>query len=697
MLALFLLVLALGVRFSADENVRLSRLGTFAVSSRDGTVVLLKSDYLPGTDASHSTLHLLTPLGIEAVCPEHTHAGNLIYSAATDNFYFTSPLSGVTGLYALCPRSLRCSPLTDLPVDIGSVQLSPDATFLVFSADVYLYLDQARPLSAAAAETKRLEELPYSVKAFDSAYILHWDEELWPEKFRHLFIARIPEKGYVHEEDCVDVMPGFEGDAPLKPFGDIETFSISSDSRRLAFVTQVGPTRPWTTNDSIYLVDIETGHDPHASLLTSEPRCLTCDNVGRDAIPVFSPTNPDLLFYLSMNEASSESDMLRLRSLDLKSGKKSAFLLDYDGSFDSFFISSDSSTIYLSAVEKARSVVYACELDDILEDEEFSDACTQVLTGGAISQVVRFEDKLIFGMSSLVHPADIFAAHIRGGEHRQLTQLNAHIMADWEPLYAPDEFYVKSKDDDAMVHSFFHYPQNDFDPERDECKLVLYIHGGPESPWEDSWSYRWNPQTLVSEGYCVLATNFHGSGSFGEEFQKAIREHWFDIPVHDVMDAWNYVLEHYPFVSREKTCAMGASYGGTHVNWLMGHTDNITCFISHDGIFDLTAFGLDTDELFFPLREMGGLVWDAFETFEKWNPARSANRFSAPALVIHGGYDFRIHKYHGIALFQALQLRGIPSRFVYFPTQSHWVWQPQESLVWHNEVLGWLRKYLADE
>ncbi|NDD48004.1 MAG: hypothetical protein EBZ31_06625, partial [Flavobacteriia bacterium] len=48
----------------------------------------------------------------------------------------------------------------------------------------------------------------------------------------------------------------------------------------------------------------------------------------------------------------------------------------------------------------------------------------------------------------------------------------------------------------------------------------------------------------------------------------------------------------------------------------------------------------------------------------------------------------------GMEAYQAAQLRGIPSRFLYFPEEGHWVLSPQNGLVWHAEFFSWLDKWL---
>jgi dipeptidyl aminopeptidase/acylaminoacyl peptidase len=48
----------------------------------------------------------------------------------------------------------------------------------------------------------------------------------------------------------------------------------------------------------------------------------------------------------------------------------------------------------------------------------------------------------------------------------------------------------------------------------------------------------------------------------------------------------------------------------------------------------------------------------------------------------------------GLSSFNALQRRGIPSRFLYFPDENHWILKPANSILWHETVIGWLDRWL---
>ena len=68
--------------------------------------------------------------------------------------------------------------------------------------------------------------------------------------------------------------------------------------------------------------------------------------------------------------------------------------------------------------------------------------------------------------------------------------------------------------------------------------------------------------------------------------------------------------------------------------------------------------------------------------------------WDTPILCIAGGYDFRILFSQGMQAFNAAQLRGIPSRMLYFPDESHWILKPQNSVLFYRTWIDWMNKWL---
>jgi dipeptidyl aminopeptidase/acylaminoacyl peptidase len=221
------------------------------------------------------------------------------------------------------------------------------------------------------------------------------------------------------------------------------------------------------------------------------------------------------------------------------------------------------------------------------------------------------------------------------------------------------------------------------------------IHGGPQGSWEDSWSYRWNPQVWAGWGYAVVQVDFHGSTGYGQAFTDAISGHWGDRPLEDLQKGWTAALGQNPWIDASRACAAGASYGGFMTYWIAGVWNQpFKCLIDHDGVFDDRMMGYETEELWFSEWEHDHkTVWESPENYEKFNPIDHVADWKDPILVIHSAKDFRIPLDQGVAAFTAAQRRGIPSQFLTFPDENHWVLKPANSLQWHETVEAWLKRW----
>ena len=155
-----------------------------------------------------------------------------------------------------------------------------------------------------------------------------------------------------------------------------------------------------------------------------------------------------------------------------------------------------------------------------------------------------------------------------------------------------------------------------------------------------------------------------------------------------------------PYVDKDALGAVGASFGGYSTYWLAGnHNKRFKAFIAHCGMFNMESWYGTTEEMFFADHDLEGPYWNpkAGETWQLDSPHKYVNNWDTPLLVIHGGLDFRVPESEGMQAFQAAQLKGIPSKFLYFPDEGHWVMQPQNGLLWQREFFGWLDRWLKNK
>jgi len=307
---------------------------------------------------------------------------------------------------------------------------------------------------------------------------------------------------------------------------------------------------------------------------------------------------------------------------------------------------------------------------------------------------VQFTDDgrtMIYTEQTGSRPTEIFRVPSSGGASTALTHLNDALLSG-AALAPLEEMWVDSSDR-SRVQSFLIKPP-DFSPTR-KYPVLFLIHGGPQGAWGESWTYRWNAQVFASAGYLVVEPNPRGSTGYGQKFIDEINGDWSGKPISDLMIGLDYAMKKYPFIDGKRVCAMGASWGGYAVNWLIGHTNRFKCAVTHDGMFNtVSAYGT-TEELWFPQWEFKGNPYTQLgrANYERVNPLNAVKNFKTPTLVSHGQLDYRLDLSEGLQLFTALQMQKVPSKLLYFPDEGHWVLKPQNSQRWYDEVCEWCDRW----
>ncbi|MGD0127550.1 MAG: S9 family peptidase [Terriglobia bacterium] len=575
---------------------------------------------------------------------------------------FISTRGGKSQVWTIAVSGGEARQLTSLSTEADGVTWARKVGALLFTSDVY------PDCADDACNKQRLEEAEKSkVKArvIDELLYRHWNE--WRDgKYTHLFT--VSAKGGTP----LDLTPGAV-DSPTWFLGAPDGYDISPDGSEACFSSnRSGGSRvAWSTNNDLFLVSTKGG----------EARNITKDNPGSDASPQYSPDGR-YIAYTSQARDGYESDLFRLRVYD----RQTASIKDLTSGFDqwvtSFAWAPDSDTIYFTAEESARQPVFKTSV---------SHPKVEKVLAGMNDDVAVTPDgqSLVLTRASLTQPAEIYRAAVSGGAPTQLTHANDALLAELE--MNPGELVMTKGALGAEIQSLLVKPPG-FDSNAKYPAIVL-VHGGPQSAWDDAWSYRWNAQMFASHGYVVIMTNFHGSTGYGQRFVEQISGDWGGACYQDIMMATDY-LENLPYVDKQHIGAAGASFGGYMIDWIAGHTHRFKALVSHDGVYDSHSMYGETEEIWFDEWEHQGPPWTKRESYEKSSPSNHVQDIQTPMLIVQGALDFRVPEGQAIQLFTSLQRRGIPSRFLYFPDEGHWVLKPQNSQLWYKTVLGWLDKYV---
>jgi dipeptidyl aminopeptidase/acylaminoacyl peptidase len=538
---------------------------------------------------------------------------------------------------------------------------SPDGSKIAFVSDVY------PECADEACNKKKFEEAeanPVKVHRLTRLLYRHWDE--WRENVRHHVFVTDVENGKPR-----DLTPGDFDSPPTQQEGGALAFS--PDNRTIAFVSnrEGRDKEAWTTNNDIFLVSVDGG----------EPRQLT-KNPAADAHPAFS-RDGRTVYALAQRRAGFESDRWYLDAYDVQNGSRRTLFTTPDLAVDEFTVGKDDGTIWFAAGQNARTSLFSVPAA--------GGEPRRVLQGGAIVSISAGSGYVVFSMSSLTAPAEVFRAAMDGTGLRPLTRENEPWLKTVE-MAQPESLTVNAGG--GPVQYWLIKPPG-FDPSK-KYPIVFLIHGGPQGVWGDAWSTRWNPSLWAAQGWVVATPNPSGSTTFGQPMVDRISGDWAGRVMVEI-DGVVAAVAKMPFADSTRMGIAGASYGGYAVNWILGQQPGkYRAAVTHDGVFNLESMSMATEELWFPEWEFGGRSWDprARAQFAKVSPHLYAHKINTPTLIITNELDFRVPVDQGLQMFTVLRRNGVPSEALVFPDEGHWVLKAANSRVWHDAVFGWLKKYL---
>ena len=606
---------------------------------------------------------------------------------------FESSRSGETQLWTIDIRGGEARQITNLATEASGAIWSADGKNIAFVSTIYPEFSKLAFKESDAANKKKMDEIkasPIKAKVFTKLFYRHWDSYV-EDKRQHLFVLPFDANGAEGFLEPRDVTPGDRDAFPTSStFSSGDDFTFSPDGKYLVFSAVPEKDEAWSTNMDICRVSINNTSDKWEN--------LTKENLAADSAPMFSPDG-NYLAYRAQKRAGFEADKWEIMIVETSQdgsfkGKPSSFTgaLKTDISVNDFTWAGKDKILFTADHLGKVALFQILPLEDIK-----AAALIKNQMSGYNSGISASADgaKIAFLNASMASPPEVFAgnADLRLSKPINISKVNEALLTELA-LPKPESVTLPGAGD-VPTQMWILKPPG-FDPSK-KWPVAFLVHGGPQGAWEDGWSYRWNPQAWAARGYVVALPNPRGSTGFGQKYVDEISGDWGGKCYEDLMKAADYV-EKLPYVDKDRIGSAGASFGGYMMNWFSVKTGRFKCLINHCGVYNFESMYTTTEEIWFDEWEHSGPPWGkGRESYEKFSPHRFAEnlaKFKTPMLIIHNDLDFRVPISEGTQIFTALQRQGVPSRFVNFPDEGHWVLKPKNSQYWYKEVFTWLEKYV---
>jgi dipeptidyl aminopeptidase/acylaminoacyl peptidase len=562
----------------------------------------------------------------------------------------------------------EAAPLTTLSTGVsGPLVWSPDSRRILFHSQV-----DPKCMDVACIEAAGTAEKPrHSGQLFTGLLYRHWNA--WRDGLvNHVLVVDVA-------DGKLNLLTPGQHDAPPVALGGAVDYVFSPDGREVAYVMNTDAMPAASTNNDVFVLDLASGKSTRVST-----------GKGNDFSPAYSPDGK-YLAWLSMARPGYESDKADIILQDRAARTRVNLTAALDRSVGRFAFAPDQNLIFFVASEQGHEKLFRVNFTGQLHKD---------LDRVFVTDFVPLKNfRMILVNQTISRPPEIF---FHGGKY---ASANPDALRD--PVLAPvsrvndahlapismgetEDLWFKGAKGD-QVHALILKP-----PAFSAAKkypVVFLLHGGPQGAFGYDFHPRWNSQMFAAPGYVVVMPNFHGSSGYGRKFQDSIQGDWGGGPYQDVMAALREVRK-LSYVDPKRVGAAGASYGGYLINWIGGQTREFLALVSHSGVFNIESMYGSTEELWFPERENMGTPWQNRKTYQKWSPHQYVSNWKTPTLVVHGALDFRVTVDQGMQLFTSLQRLGVPSKFLYFPDEDHFVFKPQNRILWWNTVWQFLGTHL---
>jgi len=550
----------------------------------------------------------------------------------------------------LLPPQGEAEPITNEPLGVTNFRFGGDA--LVVLAPVL----PGVPHDEQRARAKDIQKNGPSMLRYRAMPVRQWDH--WEGRAAPHLIA--------YDEERRDLTPHADRELREVMMPTPHTWIVSRDGRMI--VTEwCEPGNDRVPDVHLVSIDVKTG----------QMRDLVRRETAMAMKPVLSPDGKRLAFTLHVRSRERHGK-IDLCALDLASMEVTLLAKDWDRWGTPHEFTPDGSHLLVTADDEADVPVFSMDL--------LNGNLERLTTHGCHEHVqVHPDGRSIVGLRhTLMHPPEPFQAPLRKiGEPLVVARASGFEPYEGVEITRHETRVVEGVSSEKIQWLLVRLKRNERSP------VLFWIHGGPVGQFADAWHWRWNPLVFAAAGYAVVLPNPRGSTGRGQEFVEGIWRKWGAECFRDLMSVADDVAK-LPSVDGARMAAMGGSFGGYMANFIGGQTARFRCLVTHASLYHLETFAQTTDIPAWCELDMGASP----DELNQYSPHRAIANWKTPTLILHGDKDYRVPIHEALALFEALQARGVESELCVFPDENHWILRPRNVIAWYETIRDFLSRHV---
>jgi dipeptidyl aminopeptidase/acylaminoacyl peptidase len=457
----------------------------------------------------------------------------------------------------------------------------------------------------------------------------------------------------------------------------VEDFDWSNDGSRIAFGHVKSPVaNDWPTSD-VSIVEVASGKISELA-----------NTAAAETSPLYSPDGKSIAVLASdVPPRWAGSGVIQIFSTAGGPPKNAVGSFDAQPAVAGW--SSDGKRIYFSEAKGTGTQIYSLDVA--------ANRIEEIKTTPAVLGAVSLNSSgttFAFVRQTSDTPPDAFIASAANFTPVQITRVNEGLQI---PAVGRTEVITWKSTDGKDIEGLLTYPVGYQAGQR--VPMILNVHGGPAGVFVQTFIGGRGPYplaTFASRGYAILRPNPRGSSGYGADFRRANLKDWGFGDYQDLMTGVDKVIA-MGVADPERLGVMGWSYGGFMTSWIVTQTQRFKAASAGAPVTNLMSFNGTADIPAFIPDYFGGQFWEIADLYQKHSPMFNVKGVTTPTMIQHGEADVRVPISQGYEFYNALKVKGVPSRMLVLPRQPHGPNEPKMQLAAMKANLEWFEKYIGSK